>query len=94
MGRHEDWSNEQTWCVAMLIDNDKILQDQVLEMCENKFFTAETVLRNFCQAIKDKIVNVWPEAWPNGFVEDEVNWAELYEHFKLKAEEGGGGLAY
>lgn len=77
---YQGWTNEQTWCVALTLDNNRSYLSTAMRL---------RGLKVFCASLRKEIVDMAPWAWPDGYDEAYINWDELKEHYKTKRDENG-----
>ena len=88
---YQDWTNCQTWAVALTIDNDRLLLEQVLNIFRFIHPTladaSEGALIIFCKMESKYIVNVAPWAFENPWTQG-IDWTQLRHHYQRKISEG------
>lgn len=79
---YNGWTNYETWNVALWIDNDRGLADEVTSMARRQTKTYE-----LGQEIKGFIEELCPDLGASMFADllnaslREVNWYEIAEHY-------------
>ncbi len=90
--KYQGWTNAQTWCVALLFDNDERLFSLALgalKESEGLSSVAESELLELARNNNRRIYATAPWAWCDGeTLTDHVNWGELREHYQTKLNEG------
>ena len=90
---YQGWANYETWLVALWLDNDEYIQQEVQNevnrydhLSEDKKFTWETE-KSFREFVEDVLISDSDSL--NGFTQDlvnsalsEVNYSELILHFQ------------
>jgi hypothetical protein len=89
---YQGWTNAQTWCVALTLNNHSKTQDAAMSKVRDNLEwprIAEVELRNYCGSIIGDIYDMAPWAWNDcQALSADVNWEEIREHFELKVREG------
>ena len=88
---YQGWKNEQTWCVALTFDNEKITQDRALSIVrDNQEYphATDALLRDFAGSIPGKVYDMAPWAWEGDKDLSFVSWTEIREHYERKIKEG------
>ena len=87
---YNGWTNYETWLMALNIDNNEGMQDEVLEFVCNSRANADNLkdwvkdlIAIECQGVQMyKIFNSWSE---REFA--NIDWYELFESYKRDAED-------
>ena len=70
---YQGYSNEQTWCVCLTLNNTKSYQDKA------KAAPDIEELKRYCHTLRGEIFSMAYWAWPEAYQENQVNWVEVYE---------------
>lgn len=86
---YQGWTNEQTWCVAAYIDNDRELLPKAINYGKHNLGNRPAAK----QGLNDLVLLNWfgvfkfaPWAWEQKTIND-VNWDELLTHYYTKWKE-------
>lgn len=79
---YQGWTNPQTWCLALTMDNTKEHQDFMIENYDNL-----EALKTYCYTKRGDIFHMAMWAWPEAYQADQVNWTEIQNHYKDKQNE-------
>lgn len=86
---YQGWHNQQTWCVAGFIDNDRLMLEQAINISKHNLGNRPAAK----QGLKDLVLSKWfdvhnfaPWAWEQKTISD-VNWDELLNHYYTKWKE-------
>lgn len=84
---YNGYYNFETWNVALWIDNDEGLQDEVNRMArQNKSaYNLEDELKDFIEEMKPEVSGMWADLL-NAAI-SEVNWQEMAENYYQEAHE-------
>lgn len=87
---YQGWKNPQTWCIALLIDNDRDLLTKAIEAVRETEYphACEALLRKLVGSMPGRVFDMAPWAWESGDTLDLVSFTELREHYQTKQSEG------
>lgn len=91
---YQGWTNAQTWCIALTIDQTEALQIKVFEMVDKHKYKEIFInrLRTWVRRHWHEFYNMAPWVWDD--FQDPlkglliVDWDEIWNHYKIKISEG------
>lgn len=84
---YNGWSNYETWCVALWIDNEESMQSEAHEMGERAIdpHRLADALKNWIEEMQPDLgASMWADML--GAAMSEVDWREIAEHYMPEEE--------
>lgn len=86
---YQGWSNAQTWCVALTLNNPEKLQREAFSIARDYDVEAAAfVLWLMANRHRGTIEAMAAWAWEDKSLRFDVNWREIAEEMKDKVAEG------
>jgi len=88
---YSGWTNYPTWCVALWIDNDRDLSDEIRAAAVRATgdYEAENEIKTRIEALNPLAgdASLWSDLMMWSL--SSVNWREIAEHYRGDADDGG-----